>query len=353
MPMTQDAWGHDEAEEDAEEEAEAGPEGDIDSEGISELQVSSGRLGQHAIQYPQGNSIVVQSPGSAPLETQMPGTLQQAVIQSISSGPATPKAPVTGLVSTSSSAETENTSRAAFSQLSALEAEFKELREDDSSHVKQLMYTVNLREHLRDQLREAQEQLEKDNQHLAERTVEVIGTANQGIVAAATAAAGSQAADPEDQLEEAPNSTTAAMLLQAAISSRQHREINGQQIAAEALGRVQSLMKDIAALRKRDEEEMQILRKNAESREALRVKIDSRRDQLQTDAGALLQDLSKIRGLVQDHEHEMQGEQVAQPVSDNQEGPQVASERIASDIPQQPLAALQERVHTLQHQRLR
>merc|ERR1719261_2025461 len=165
--MTQDAWGHDEAEEDAEEEAEAGPEGDIDSEGISELQVSSERLGQHAIQYTQGNSIVVQSPGSAPLENQMPGTLEQAVIQSISSGPATPKAPVTGLVSTSSSAETENTSRAAFSQLSALEAEFKELREDDSSHVKQLMYTVHLREKLRDQLRTAQEQLEKDNLELA------------------------------------------------------------------------------------------------------------------------------------------------------------------------------------------
>jgi len=367
-PMTEDTWGHDEdmeadeeQEHDEEEQQSDAKEhskdmkdlevGDAEPEGTSELQLSSERAGQHGAQYPQPNPIVMQSPGSLPTESEMPGALRQAVIQSFAPSPSTPKAPVTGLVSTSSSAEYENTSRAAFSQLSALEAEFKDLREDDSSHVKQLMYTVHLREQLRDQLKHAQEQLEMDNRQLAERTVEIVGTGNQG-----NSVAGNQGAEPEAQAEgefEPANATAAAMLLQAAISSRHHREVNGQQIAAEALGRVASLMKDIEALRKRDEEEMKILRKNAESREALRVKIENREEQLQTDAGALLEDLNKIRGLVQQHEPEVQGDQAAEPGADSQEVSKVGSDAQMSASGQQPIAALQERVNMFQQQQPR
>lgn len=280
------------------------------------------------------------------MENAMPGTLRQAVVQRFSDGAqatsqATPRAPVAGLVSMSTAATYENASGAAFSQLAALEAEFKELREDDSSHVKQLMYTVHLREQLRDQLRTAQEQLEKDNAHLAQRTSEILVSANHGEAAAGNQI---QATDTESQPEEAPNTTVAAMLLQAAISSRQHREVNNQQIAAEALDRVQSLMRDIAALKQRDDQEMQALRMNANSREALRAKIDKGRQQLQTDAGALLVDLSQIRGLVQ-HESEIPGDLVA---PDTQEGPQATSDAQVSSSGQQPIAISHEQLKTSQ-----
>lgn len=352
QPLGKDAWGRD-AEEDAEDQSddvtdsERDDDRDVDSEGISELQVasiSSERGGQHAIQYPQASPTMFQSRGSTVMENAMPGTLRQAVVQRISEGAqatsqATPRAPVAGLVSMSTAATYENASGAAFSQLAALEAEFKELREDDSSHVKQLMYTVHLREQLRDQLRTAQEQLEKDNAHLAQRTSEILVSANHGEAAAGNQI---QETDTESQPEEAPNTTVAAMLLQAAISSRQHREVNNQQIAAEALDRVQSLMRDIAALKQRDDQEMQALRTNANSREALQAKIDKRRQQLQTDAGALLVDLSQIRGLVQ-HESEIPGDLVA---PDTQEGPQATSDAQVSSSGQQPIAISHEQLKT-------
>jgi len=343
-PLSEDSWGFDEDadDEDAENDSEdmldgdTDSEGDADTEGISELQISSDRASHH-IQYAQPRPAVVQSPGSVSVDHEIPGTLRQAVVQSIQQPASHPTA---GLVSTSS-AETEQTSRAAFSQLSALEAEFKELREDDSSHVKQLMYTVHLREKLRDQLQAAFVQLEKDNQQLAEQTAQIIMTGDTGNAAGENQQAQSEGQQTDDA--DLANSTVAAALLQAAISSRQHRELTGQQIAAEALNHVSSLMNDIAALRNRDEQEMQTLRKNVDSREALRVKIESRRAQLQTDAGALMEDLSKIRGLVE-HESEVQNNQAAQPSADVQDGPKVDQAQASGQQPQEQVNMLQQQV---------
>jgi hypothetical protein len=354
-PLEKDTWGFDEDDannEDADNDSEdlldvdspdAADAGQVMSEGISELQISSERGGQHAVEYPPplATPAVVQSPGPVSVDHEIPGSLRQAVVQSIQQPMSHPTA---GLVATS--AETEQTSHAAFGQLSALEAEFKELREDDSSHVKQLMYTVHLREKLRDQLRTAQEQLEKDNEQLAEQTAQIIMTGNEG------AAADNQKAESAGQQGEnadSTNNTVAAMLLQAAISSRQHRELTGQQIATEALNHVQALMQDIAALRKRDEDEMTALRHNVDGRESLRTKIENRKAQLQSDAGALLDDLSKIRGLVE-HESEVPGEQVAQSESDAQDGPKVAGDAQAPSSGQQPLVTSQEQMNMLQQQ---
>lgn len=353
QPLLKDSWGFDE-DDSSEDDADADndsrdmldSENDADSDGISELQISSQRATQNTLQ----------PAGSVSVDHEIPGMLRQAVVQSLerpsaasapqsfaqpssASTSAIHPAAVAGLVSTAS-ASTEQTSRAAFGQLSALDAEFKELRDDDSSHVKQLMYTVHLREKLRDQLKTAQEQLEKDNLQLAQLTAQIIGTESQG-----NAEAGNQQAAPDSQQDQgidAANGTVAAMLLQAAISSRQHRELTGQQIAAEALSHVEALMQDIAALRKRDEEEMQNLRKNVDSREALQTKIESRKAQLQTDAGALIVDLGQIRGLVE-HEPAVPGDQVAQPGADVQDG----QEQVPG---QQPMVQSQEQMNMLQQQ---
>merc|ERR1719399_2517181 len=74
--------------------------------------------------------------------------------------------------------------------------------------------------------------------------------------------------------EGGSNETFAALLLEAAVVSRRNRELNNAQIAAQALDRVKTLVDDIAALRARDEEEIQTLRANAQNRENLRKKIE-------------------------------------------------------------------------------
>merc|ERR1719313_1690294 len=67
-----------------------------------------------------------------------------------------------------------NETALAFGQLASLDTEFKELHADDASHVRQLAYNVHLREQLQEKLRQARDQLGADNEHLAERTMQVI-----------------------------------------------------------------------------------------------------------------------------------------------------------------------------------
>jgi hypothetical protein len=185
-----------------------------------------------------------------------------------------------------------NETALAFNQLSALDTEFKELHADDASHVRQLTYNVHLREQLQEKLREARDQLAEDNEHLAERTMQII-------------AGGEVMPQPQNGEGQAQggengggNETFAALLLEAAVVSRKNRELNNAQIAAQALDRVKQLVEDISALRARDEEEIQALRANAESRSALRKKIDERNDQLHEDTNLLMKDLGNIRDLV-------------------------------------------------------
>jgi len=184
-----------------------------------------------------------------------------------------------------------NETALAFSQLSALDTEFKELHADDASHVRQLKYNVQLREQLQEKLRQARDQLAQDNEHLAERTME--------IIAGGEAALQAHSDDSQPEVDSnGANETFAALLLEAAVTSRRNREVNNAQIAAQAEARVKSLVEDIAALRTKDEEELQALRANADNRNALRKKIEERSDQLHQDTDLLVQDLGSIRNIV-------------------------------------------------------
>lgn len=187
-----------------------------------------------------------------------------------------------------------NETALAFGQLSSLDTEFKELHADDASHVRQLIYNVHLREQLREKLREAREQLAEDNERLAERTMQIIA----GGEASGEASPHSDDLPPQGGEASPANESFAALLLEAAVVSRRNRELNNAQIAAQALDRVKTLVDDIAALRARDEEEIQTLRANAQNRENLRKKIEERSDQLHQDTSMLLTDLGQIRDLV-------------------------------------------------------
>lgn len=223
---------------------------------------------------PASGAMTIPSAGS------MPSPIQPA------------RAMLTATASGAKAAETVqmNATALAFGQLSSLDTEFKELHEDDASHVRQLKYNVQLRTQLQEKLRQARDQLAEDNERLAERTMQII-------------AGGDTVSQPHSDksqpvaAENGNNETFAALLLEAAVVSRRNREINNAQISTQAQAAVKSLVEDIAALRARDEEELQALRANAESRTALHKRIDERGDQLNQDTNLLVQDLNGIRNL--------------------------------------------------------
>lgn len=186
-----------------------------------------------------------------------------------------------------------NETAMAFSQLSSLDTEFKELHADDASHVRQLTYNVHLREQLQERLRQAEQQLMEDNERLADHTMQIIAGAD-----VLEKPHNDNAQPPANAAESSNNETFAALLLEAAVVSRRNRELNNAQIAAQALDRVKSLVDDIASLRARDEEEIQALKANAQSRDALHKKIEQRSDQLHQDTNLLVKDLADIRDLV-------------------------------------------------------
>lgn len=170
----------------------------------------------------------------------------------------------------------------AFSQISDLDAEFKDLHQDDNSHIRKLLFNIQLREQLRSKLHEVDQQLATDNMQLAAKTASIAG--NQANADALPTAA------PAVSNEQGEEDSQGTMLLQRSKS---------EDLATTTLDRVAALVKDITALRQRDDEEVQALTNNAKSRETLGKEIAFRKEQLSHDGGDLLADLGKIRDLAQ------------------------------------------------------
>lgn len=209
------------------------------------------------------------------------------------------KAPMANVALAMTSTSTNSTATA-FGQIAELATEFRELREDDNSHVRQLLFNVQLREQLRAKLREVDDQLASDNMRLAQKTAQIGSTGSAGSQGSDVDESSPESADETSGMdfEHATNSSVAA-LLQSATRARESREINNEKVAAQVLDRVKELIKDITALRKRDDDEVQSLSMNSKSRETLESRIGTRIEQLRHDAGDLLVDLGKIRELAQ------------------------------------------------------
>merc|ERR1719321_634227 len=77
-----------------------------------------------------------------------------------------------------------NVTKLAFGQIMDLGTEFHQLREDDQAHIKQLGIDVHLREHLEQQLHEAEERLEHDNGELVQGTTNIVAAASPNADAA-------------------------------------------------------------------------------------------------------------------------------------------------------------------------
>lgn len=174
----------------------------------------------------------------------------------------------------------KNVTKIAFGQITDLGQEFHQLRQDDEAHVKQLGVDIHLREHLEQQLHEAEERLERDNGELAQAT--------ENIVTGPSADSG----QPQNETGEPPS--------QAALVQAKSVQINAQtdQIAAATARDVKTLNADISNLHARDANEVKAIRGNAATRTALSAQIAQEREELLANSETLATNLGQIRDLV-------------------------------------------------------
>lgn len=175
----------------------------------------------------------------------------------------------------------------AFGQITDLGSEFRQLREDDQAHTKQLSVDVHLREKLEVELHQAEERLGQDNLELAEQTTGIAAPAAESQV---VEAAQTQPADPQNS-SIAVNAV--ASLVQATVSSAP-----SDPIAADVAKDVKAINGDIGSLNARDTQEIHALKGNADTRKSLSDQIAKEREELDKDAGGLASNLEQIQGLI-------------------------------------------------------
>jgi len=206
-------------------------------------------------------------------------TVPVAVAQPASPLPASSaSAPRAALVTSQLQAKKDVT-KMAFGQITDLGTEFHQLREDDQAHVAQLGVDIHLREHLEQELHEAEERLAHDNGELAQETT--------GIVAPAPSA---EVAVPQNATGE----MTEALVQSGSISMKPDTD----QVAAATARDVKMLDADISSLHTRDVNEVKALRGNAQTRSVLGAQIAKEREELMADSGGLAANLGQIRDLV-------------------------------------------------------
>lgn len=175
--------------------------------------------------------------------------------------------------------QTRNVTKLAFGQISDLGSEFHQLREDDQAHIKQLGVDVHLRDHLKQELHEAEERLEHDNGELAQETT--------GIVPATPNA---DVASPQNGTGD----LSAALVQARSVKSKAETDA----IALSTARDVKRLTDDMIELHDRDVGEVKALRGNAQTRSALSDQIAREREQLVADSSGLAANLGQIQELV-------------------------------------------------------
>jgi len=239
----------------------------------AELQPSTAQVVAGAAQPPQLPSMQAVEPASASQPPQ-----SNPVLMSASAFPQ----PVPAAAAMTQP-QVKNVVKLAFGQITDLGSEFHQLHESDQAHVKQLGIDIHLREHLQQELHEAEERLEQDNSELAKATT--------GIVAAAP---GSQSPQVEASAQSSSVGSPAALVQARSIEF----QATADQIALDSDRDVKTLNVDINALHTRDVTEMKSLRGNAETRNALSAQIAKEREELMQDSGGLASNLGQIRDLV-------------------------------------------------------
>jgi len=255
---------------------------------------NAGNLRQEAVQTPVTITDLMTTQAQPQSATQQPervvSTIPQVVTDAalLAQNPR-PQPDIQGTVQPAASApqvtspsrpEARNVTKIAFGQITDLGTEFHQLREDDQNHVKQLGVDIHLREHLEQELHEAEERLEHDNDELAQETTGI------GVAAA-----------PGDEVKMAQGgSGESPPALVQAKSIKVQAETD--QIALATARDVKTLNADINTLHIRDVDQVKALRGNAETRSALSAQIAREREELLADSGGLATNLGQIRELV-------------------------------------------------------
>jgi len=167
----------------------------------------------------------------------------------------------------------------AFVQLKELETEFQQISANDQTHMRKLLFNVQLREVLKKKLKAELQRLDDDNEFLqgAIGRVKEMEAAEHGGAAIAPA--------------------TNKALVQLRKKLSQSGGPSSEQIAHSVLEHMQQMAGGVGQIRMNDEHEIAALIANSQARNHLERTIEQQKRKLDADSGVLLKDLSKIVSL--------------------------------------------------------
>merc|ERR1719379_276658 len=172
----------------------------------------------------------------------------------------------------------ENPSNA-FAQLKELQTEFEQISVNDQTHMRKLLFNVQLREVLKKKLQAELNRLDDDNELL------------QGAIGRVKEMEAAEHGGPA----LAPATSKALVQLRKQLSSAGGP--NSEQIAHQVLEHMQQMASGVNSIRMNDEHEVASLIANSQARSHLEHTIEEQKHKLDADSGVLLKDLTKIASL--------------------------------------------------------
>jgi hypothetical protein len=167
----------------------------------------------------------------------------------------------------------------AFVQLKELQTEFEQISANDQTHMRKLLFNVQLREVLKKKLQAELTRLDDDNEFL------------QGAISRVK----------EMEAAEHGGAAVAAATSKALVQLRKQLTVaNGpssEQIAHQVLEHMQQMAGGVSQIRMNDEHEIASLIANSQARSHLERTIEQQKHKLDADSGVLLKDLTKIASL--------------------------------------------------------
>jgi len=178
--------------------------------------------------------------------------------------------------------------------------DYASIQKDDESHVHKLLFHVELRDKLRQRLKQEVNTITADDGILANLVNTLKGENNKSI------SIGGSGGEPSlDLLALNLNLTTLTDLPAEALGFLEKKTMDQQsanrtseeELARSALGSLQALEQQITNLRSKDAEEVDALQRNAKNREKLKEVVRKQQEQLQQDANSLGSSLDQVRDL--------------------------------------------------------
>lgn len=177
----------------------------------------------------------------------------------------------------------------AFVQLKELQTEFEQISANDQTHMRKVLFNVQLRQVLKKKLKAELQRLDDDNEFL------------QGAIGRV------KEMEAAEHGGEAMAPATNKALVQLRKKLSQTGGPSSEQIAHSVLEHMQQMAGGVGQIRMNDEHEIAALIANSQARNHLERTIEQQKRKLDSDSGVLLKDLSKIVSLT----GESQGRPVA------------------------------------------